>query len=98
MHDHDPQTAATTPTGGAVSRRDFVARSALALAAWPVAASPWANRAAAQSATPHYRIGEGDEMKTRMLGSLEVSELGFGSMGLSGGHCGPGVDRRMASV
>ncbi len=25
-------------------------------------------------------------MKTRKLGSLEVSELGFGNMGLSGGH------------
>jgi aryl-alcohol dehydrogenase-like predicted oxidoreductase len=32
-------------------------------------------------------------MKTRNLGSLEVSELGFGAMGLSGGHYGPGVDR-----
>lgn len=32
-------------------------------------------------------------MKTRELGSLEVSELGFGNMGLSGGHYGPGVDR-----
>lgn len=32
-------------------------------------------------------------MKTRKLGSLEVSELGFGNMGLSGGHYGPGVDK-----
>src|SRR5205085_11174168 len=32
-------------------------------------------------------------MKTRKLGNLEVSELGFGNMGLSGGHYGPGVDR-----
>lgn len=32
-------------------------------------------------------------MKTRMLGKLEVSELGFGDMGLSGGHYGPGVDK-----
>ncbi|MGY0799418.1 aldo/keto reductase [Lysobacter sp. A286] len=32
-------------------------------------------------------------MKTRSLGGLEVSELGFGNMGLSGGHYGPGVDR-----
>jgi aryl-alcohol dehydrogenase-like predicted oxidoreductase len=34
-----------------------------------------------------------DKMKTRKLGALEVSELGFGSMGLSGGHYGPGVER-----
>ena len=32
-------------------------------------------------------------MKTRKLGGLQVSELGFGNMGLSGGHYGPGVDR-----
>ncbi|MFN4042409.1 MAG: aldo/keto reductase [Brevundimonas sp.] len=32
-------------------------------------------------------------MNTRNLGSLQVSELGFGCMGLSGGHYGPGVDR-----
>ena len=32
-------------------------------------------------------------MKTRKLGGLEVSELSFGCMGLSGGHYGPGVDQ-----
>ena len=32
-------------------------------------------------------------MRTRKLGDLEVSELGFGCMGLSGGHYGPGVER-----
>jgi aryl-alcohol dehydrogenase-like predicted oxidoreductase len=32
-------------------------------------------------------------MNTRNLGGLEVSELGFGCMGLSGGHYGPGVNR-----
>jgi aryl-alcohol dehydrogenase-like predicted oxidoreductase len=32
-------------------------------------------------------------MKTRKLGGLEVSQFGFGNMGLSGGHYGPGVDR-----
>lgn len=32
-------------------------------------------------------------MKSRKLASLEVSELGFGNMGLSGGHYGPGVDK-----
>lgn len=31
-------------------------------------------------------------MNSRNLGGLEVSELGFGCMGLSGGHYGPGVD------
>ena len=31
-------------------------------------------------------------MNIRSLGALQVSELGFGCMGLSGGHYGPGVD------
>jgi hypothetical protein len=31
--------------------------------------------------------------ETQKLGRLEVSELGFGNMTLSGGHYGPGVDR-----
>ena len=32
-------------------------------------------------------------MKARKLGNLEVSELGFGNMGLSSGHYGPGVGK-----
>ena len=32
-------------------------------------------------------------MNVRKLGGLEVSALGFGNMGLSAGHYGPGVDR-----
>ena len=32
-------------------------------------------------------------MKKRKLEGLEVSELGFGNMSLSGGHYGPGVDK-----
>ncbi len=46
--------------------------------------------AAAQSAEP---VKGNNKMRNRKLGSLEVSELGFGDMGLSGGHYGPGVDR-----
>jgi aryl-alcohol dehydrogenase-like predicted oxidoreductase len=73
-------------------RRRFLmaAGAAVAGAALPVGTVSWATPAAAQSAQ-RFR-GEGT-MKTRNLGSLEVSELGFGNMGLSGGHYGPGVDR-----
>jgi len=72
-------------------RRRFLmaASAAVAGAALPAAAS-WVSPAAAQSAQP---ARGGTTMKTRKLGSLEVSELGFGNMGLSGGHYGPGVDR-----
>jgi hypothetical protein len=74
------------------NRRRFLiaAGTAIAGAALPVGVASWAGPAAAQSAGP---VREGHEMKTRKLGSLEASELGFGNMGLSGGHYGPGVDR-----
>lgn len=67
-----------------------VAGTAIVGAALPLGVASWASPAAAQSAEP---VGRGHEMKTRKLGSLEVSELGFGNMGLSGGHYGPGVDQ-----
>jgi aryl-alcohol dehydrogenase-like predicted oxidoreductase len=73
-------------------RRRFLKMTGVAAAAavLPSAAASWASAAAAQSAKP---ISGGARMKVRKLGSLEVSELGFGNMGLSGGHYGPGVDR-----
>jgi hypothetical protein len=74
-------------------RRDFLRLAVMAAAgaALPVGAASWAGPAAAQSTQ---RItGDAYTMKTRKLGGLVVSELGFGDMGLSGGHYGPGVDR-----
>ena len=69
-----------------LSRREVLAAGVGAAAAHLIAAPT----AAGQYPEP----GKGkDKMKTRKLGSLEVSELGFGNMGLSGGHYGPGVDR-----
>jgi aryl-alcohol dehydrogenase-like predicted oxidoreductase len=73
-------------------RRRFlkIASTAIAGAALPVGAASWAIPAAAQSTKPSHRK---DAMKMRKLGNLEVSELGFGNMSLSGGHYGPGADR-----
>ena len=68
------------------TRREVLAAGAGLAAAQLIAGAT----AAAQ--LPEPRKGK-DNMKTRKLGSLEVSELGFGNMGLSGGHYGPGVDR-----
>ena len=72
-------------------RRGFlkVAGAVAAAAVLPVAAASWATPAVAQSA----ELKTKSTLKTRKLGGLEVSELGFGNMGLSGGHYGPGVDR-----
>ena len=69
-----------------LSRREVLAAGAGLAAAQLIAGAT----AAAQPAEP--TKGK-DKMKTRKLGGLEVSELGFGNMGLSGGHYGPGVDR-----
>ena len=76
----------------ATDRRQFLrtAGAAVAGASLSVSAASWASPAAAQSTQA---IREGRQMKTRKLGSLEVSELGFGNMRLSNGTYGPGVDR-----
>lgn len=74
------------------ARRGFLkaAGVAAAAAALPVGAS-WSGLAAAQSASRdvsgQYAIG------TRRLGSLQVSELGYGCMTNTAGPYGPGVDR-----
>jgi aryl-alcohol dehydrogenase-like predicted oxidoreductase len=75
-----------------VDRRAFlkVAGMAAIAAALPFDASA-TNHVSAQSGKT---TKEGTYiMNKRKLGTLEVSELGFGNMGLSGGHYGPGVDR-----
>ncbi len=81
--------------GGAVraaatsDRRDFLKNAGMAAAgaALSIGMASRANFAATQS------ISQSNIMKTRKLGSLEVSELGFGNMGLSSGHYGPGVTK-----
>ena len=72
---------ANEESGLTSDRRDFlkVAVMAAAGAALPVSAASWASTAAAQSTQ---RKGEAYKMKTRKLGGLEVSELGFGCMSI----------------
>lgn len=84
--------SAEAESGVAVDRRGFLKAAAIAAAgaALPIGAASSPNFAMAQSSKP---VKGGHKMKIRKLGSLEVSELGFGNMGLSGGHYGPGVDR-----
>lgn len=83
---HHNNNAGQERNSALLSRREVLAAGVGAAAAHLIVGPT----AAGQNPEP----GKGkDKMKTRKLGSLEVSELGFGNMGLSGGHYGPGVDR-----
>ena len=83
---------AELPVGREVDRRSFLKLTGAGLvAALPIGAAPWAGTATAQSTQGIKPEAYG--MNTRKLGSLQVSEIGFGNMTLSGGHYGPGVDR-----
>jgi aryl-alcohol dehydrogenase-like predicted oxidoreductase len=83
---------AATGNNAPIDRRRFLiaAGAAVAGAALPVGTVSRGSLAAAQS---NEHVRGANMLKTRRLGSLEVSEMGFGNMGLSGGHYGPGVDR-----
>ncbi len=86
-NEEDPQTPGTT----FIRRREFLTYAGLAGVALSIGGSAsFATPTAEQSA--ELERG-GNKMKIRKLGKLEVSELGFGNMGLSGGHYGPGVDK-----
>lgn len=69
-----------------LSRREALALGAGAAAAQLISGATVAGQ-------PQEPGKEKSRMKTRTLGRLQVSELGFGNMTLSGGHYGPGVDR-----
>ena len=86
VNDHE-ETAVTS------KRRGFlkVAGAAAAGTALPISATSRTGPAAAQS-TQH-GIDQPYRIRTRKLGGLEVSELGFGCMTNSPGHYGPGVDK-----
>lgn len=73
-------------------RRRFLkaAGTAVAGAALPVGAASWASPAAAQPTQSSN--GQPYTMKTRKLGGLEVSELGFGCMSITANY-GPPADR-----
>ena len=84
----DREGGAVRTTAATSDRRDFLKNAGMAAAgALSIGMASRANFAATQS------INQSNTMKTRKLGSLEVSELGFGNMGLSGGHYGPGVSK-----
>ena len=85
---HSKQDAGSNAHHRGVSRRDFLATTALAGAGLSVAPLAWA----ASSDRPADNIAKGEnKMKKRKLGSLEVSELGAGAMSISANY-GPPAD------
>ncbi|MBW7900714.1 MAG: aldo/keto reductase [Rhodocyclaceae bacterium] len=82
-------------SGAAADRRGFLKAASVAAAgaALPIGAASLAMPAMAQTAQRGGDGGQAYTMRTRKLGGLEVSELGFGCMSNSPGHYGPGVDR-----
>lgn len=82
-------------SGVTADRRGFLKAASVAAAgaALPIGAASSAMPAMAQTAQRGGDSGQAYTMRTRKLGSLEVSELGFGCMSNSPGHYGPGVDR-----
>ena len=76
----------------ALSRRDFLTTSTLIGAAVTVGASSWLLSAArAQESTKGSVTSQETKVKTRKLGTLEVSELGAGAMSISANY-GPPAD------
>jgi aryl-alcohol dehydrogenase-like predicted oxidoreductase len=75
-----------------ISRRDFLARAALAGAGLAVGASSLAACAERPAAQPRNTNNRSSTMKARTLGQLEVSELGAGAMSISANY-GPPADK-----
>lgn len=79
----------------ATDRRRFLKATSIAAAC---AALPFTAASQPSTSTTTFAQGSGAPSKgyaigRRKLGTLEVSELGFGCMSNSAGHYGPGVDR-----
>jgi aryl-alcohol dehydrogenase-like predicted oxidoreductase len=88
-------TRSNTQDRRALSRRDFLANAALIGAGLVVAPLSWAAAADQPQEINNGSdkgLSRGNKMKTRKLGTLEVSELGFGCMSISANY-GPPADR-----
>jgi aryl-alcohol dehydrogenase-like predicted oxidoreductase len=84
MRENKQATGSNTRDCRALSRRDFLANTALLGAGFAAGPSLWSASFGQPKAT--------DKMKTRKLGQLEVSELGAGCMSISANY-GPPAPR-----
>lgn len=82
MSPTDKSTGPNDESRSALSRRDFLTTAALVGAAFPLGSMAWAATSGQAKETT---------MKTRRLGTLEVSEIGAGAMSISANY-GPPAD------
>ena len=75
-----------------ISRRDFVTRTVLCGAGLVVGPLSWAASSDQPKESDKGIRREGNKMKTRKLGKLEVSEMGAGCMSISANY-GPPADK-----
>jgi len=95
MEESKQTTGSTTQDRRALSRRDFLANAALIGAGLAVAPLSWAAAADQPKGINNGSeegLSRGNKVKTRKLGRLEVSEMGFGCMSISANY-GPPADR-----
>lgn len=85
MNKHTKQS---TSSQSGIGRRDFLMSTAVAGAALPLVSMVWASSSKQAHATDQQL---GSNMKTRQLGTVEVSEMGAGAMSISANY-GPPAD------
>ncbi|SEJ53491.1 Tat (twin-arginine translocation) pathway signal sequence, partial [Azotobacter beijerinckii] len=92
QHINDRETLEVS--GVAAGRRGFLKAAGIAAAgaALPIGAASLATPAVAQAAQRDGNSGQPYTIGKRKLGSLEVSELGFGCMSISANY-GPPIDK-----
>ncbi len=92
MKKNGQAAGASSRDSRAIGRRDFLANAALVGAGLAIGPSAWAASSEPKARSDDRRRREGQKMKTRKLGSLEVPELGSGCMSISANY-GPPADR-----
>jgi aryl-alcohol dehydrogenase-like predicted oxidoreductase len=94
MENHNPTSETNTPPSLSCTRRDFLGKTAVVGAALTLGQSAWAAQSATADAAQqgNSALTQGkSQMKSRQLGTLNVSELGAGCMSISANY-GPPAD------
>lgn len=98
MKKNNQATESNTQDRQALSRRDFLAKTAMlgaGLAVGPLLLAACANQPKESANTSNKGLDSGkNKMKTRKLGKLEVSEIGAGAMSISANYGPPQTENK----